>query len=519
MHASINRFFNKNPIGRVLNRLSGDIEKVDASFPWTFSNLLKIGSQVVTAFFMISLIANPYFMVFVLLYFFLCWKIQRDFSKANIEMTRLNSITKSPFVQLFTDSVHGIVQIRNQNKMGLIFRNTEEAVEKTFACSLGQRSLYFWLAIRLSLYSFLFVVPAFAYMIWRSGYSTLNLGVVINFLLMIIDDIRSFMTSMADMENNFVSFDRCNQYLAIPPEDGYKYFDAIEGFLTKNHSSKLEIKKIESKAEKTEAIEKDSLSTPLLDKPRHTNLKQQIGQKGIDLQLSNVKVKYSKDLPYVLKGIDLHIQPGEKVGIIGRTGAGKTSFVNLFVRFFDEYEGSIKLNDSELRQLYLESLRNNVTLISQDSYFFEGSLRENLDPKGVKTDEEIEDLLREAEIFDKVATLGGLDWKLKDGGKEMSFGEKQIYCFVRAIINTRGLIIMDEATSNLDVKSEDVLEKLKDKYMRDATVLIIAHRLNTIHSCDKVLILEKGKVQRFVDRTQLSTSELDYFKNYLKMFD
>jgi ABC-type multidrug transport system fused ATPase/permease subunit len=104
MHASINRFFNKNPIGRVLNRLSGDIEKVDANFPWSSSSLLRIGSQVLTAFFMISIIANPYFMIFVLLYFFFCYKIQRNFSKSNIEMTRLNSITKSPFVQLFTDS-------------------------------------------------------------------------------------------------------------------------------------------------------------------------------------------------------------------------------------------------------------------------------------------------------------------------------------------------------------------------------------------------------------------------------
>lgn len=104
MHASINKFFNKNPIGRVLNRLSGDIEKIDTNFPWTFSQLLVISSQVITAFFMISYIANPYFMIFVLLYFFFCYKIQRNFSKSNIEMTRLNSVTKSPFVQLFTDS-------------------------------------------------------------------------------------------------------------------------------------------------------------------------------------------------------------------------------------------------------------------------------------------------------------------------------------------------------------------------------------------------------------------------------
>ena len=404
--------------------------------------------------------------------------------------------------------------------MELIFNNTEEAVEKTFSCSLGQRALYFWLVIRLSLYSMLFVIPAFAYMIWRSGYSTTNLGVVINFLLMIIDDIRSFMTSMADMENNFVAFDRCNQYLSIPPEDGYKYFEELEKFLKANHSSKLEIKKIEHKAnKKQEKKSSNSLEMPLIDKETYTHLPEIPGQKGISLSLQGVKVKYMSNLPFVLRGIDIEIEAGEKIGIIGRTGAGKTSFVNLFVHFFDEYKGSIKLNGTELNSIYLESLRSNVTFISQDSYFFEGSLRENLDPKGVKSDKEIEELLQEAEIFDKVSTLGGLDWKLKSSGGEMSFGEKQIFCFIRAIINTKGLIIMDEATSNLDIKSEDILEKLKEKYMKDATVLIIAHRLNTIHSCDKVLILEKGKVQRFVSRKELSNTELDYFKNYLKMFD
>ena len=402
----------------------------------------------------------------------------------------------------------------------MIFDNTEKAVEKTFACSMGQRALYLWLAIRLSLYSMLFVVPAFAYMIWRSGYTTKNLGVIINFLLMIIDDIRSFMTSMADMENNFVSFDRCNQYLAIPPEEGYKYFDGIERFLLRNHSSKLQIRTIESAFEsKRPRASSDALDEPLLGEQRFTSIREVPGKRGIGLELEGVRVKYSPELPFVLRGIDLRIEPGEKIGIIGRTGAGKTSFVNLFVKFFDDYEGSIRLNGAELSGIYLESLRENVTFISQDSYFFEGSLRENLDPKQLKSDDEIEELLAEAEVLEKVLELGGLEWELKPSGGDMSFGEKQIFCFIRAIINTNGLIIMDEATSNLDIKSEDVLERLKEKYMKESTVLIIAHRLNTIHSCDKVLILEKGKVQKFVSRTELSNTELDYFKNYLKMFD
>ena len=104
-------------------------------------------------------------------------------------------------------------------------------------------------------------------------------------------------------------------------------------------------------------------------------------------------------------------------------------------------------------------------------------------------------------------------------GGQLSTGEKQICCFLRAIINSQDLIVMDEATSNLDIKSEDILENLKEKYMEDYTVLIIAHRLNTIHSCDKILILENGKVQKFVNKNELSETELEYFKNYLKMFD
>ena len=237
------------------------------------------------------------------------------------------------------------------------------------------------------------------------------------------------------------------------------------------------------------------------------------------IELKDVKVKYSPELPNVLKGISLNINPGEKIGIIGRTGAGKTSFVNLFIKFFDEYEGSIQLNGLELKNIYLDSLRTQVTFISQDSYFFEGTLRENIDPLNKYTDEDLLSLLEESEMIDKVRISGGLDWKLNSSGGDLSVGEKQIVCFLRAIINSQGLIVMDEATSNLDIKSEDILEKMKEKYMDKSTLLVIAHRLNTIHSCDKVLILEDGKVQQFVARNELSESELNYFKNYLQMFD
>lgn len=365
----------------------------------------------------------------------------------------------------------------------------------------------------------LFVIPAFLYLILAKGYSTKNLGVVITFLLSVIDDISRFMNTVSNLENWMVSFDRCRNYLKIEPEEGYKHFAPIEETIYKTNKKRLEFKKIEKNLETEELSQNDSLDEPLLEDTKFRILKTPSSQNGILIELNDVKVKYSPDLPYVLKGISLTIQPGEKVGIIGRTGAGKTSFVNLLVRFFDEYEGSIKLNNLELKRIYLESLRQQITFISQDSYFFEGTIRENLDPRGLFSDEKILDLLKEGEIFDKVMLNGGLDWVLNSKTGGLSVGEKQVLCFLRAIINTKGLIIMDEATSNLDVKSEDVLERLKEKYMDQATLLVIAHRLNTIHSCDKVLILESGEVQQFVAKKDISESQLNYFKNYLRMFD
>jgi ABC-type multidrug transport system fused ATPase/permease subunit len=359
-------------------------------------------------------------------------------------------------------------------------------------------------------------------MIFSAGYKTPNLGVIINFLLMIIDDIAYLMNTISNIENNFVSFQRCEKYLHVEAEHGYKYFETIENFILKKNSKKIDFAQLKEKLEKkNESV--SVLQEPLLDNSEEEMILQNLpkieNQKGLHIDISNIKVKYAKNLPYVLDDVSLTIQPGEKIGIIGRTGAGKTSFVNMFMRFFDEYEGSIKLNGVELKNIYLESLRQNITFITQDSYFFNGSLKENIDPLDKYKDEEIIDLLKEAEVWDKVELLGGLEWQLTATGGQMSTGEKQIFCFLRAIINSQDLVIMDEATSNLDIKSEDILEKLKEKYMNQFTVLIIAHRLNTIHSCDKVLILEKGKVQEFTEKENLSKERLEYFENYLKMFD
>lgn len=414
----------------------------------------------------------------------------------------------------------------------MIFDNTVKSVELNFQCGRLQRFLKLWFSLRISLFSMVFVVPAFLYLILAKGYTTDNLGVVINFLLMIIDDIANFMSTISNLENNFVSFARCEAYLHLKPEKGYNDFEDLEKFFLTCSKRRIQYSDIVegleklNKHKKQKAIKAESgLTEPLVgERPKnakHVSLGDLTKQerRGIHLDLKNVKVKYSPELPNVLRGVSLVIQPGESVGIIGRTGAGKTSFVKLFIRFFDEYKGSIKVNGEELRDIHLESLRGNITYISQESHFFQGTLRENLDPHHLHNDEAIMDLLGESGVRDKVVLAGGLDWKLSSGGGDMSFGEKQIFCFIRAILNAKDLILMDEATSNLDVQSEDVLERLKTKYMSHATLLIIAHRLNTIHSCDKVLILDKGKVQQFVRRENLSETQLDYFKNYLKMFD
>ena len=241
--------------------------------------------------------------------------------------------------------------------------------------------------------------------------------------------------------------------------------------------------------------------------------------RGGDMSIRDLKVKYRPDLPNVLKGITLHVDHGCKVGIVGRTGAGKTTFISTLYRNFDDYEGDIFFDGRELRTLDLKVLRSNMTIIPQDPYIFQMTLRENLDPLKEKSDEEMESLLEEVGLWDKFSKGKGLATEIEQGGANLSQGEKQLLCLSRALLNKNKLILMDEATANIDSVTEQIIQRLLKEKFTDCTIFMIAHRLNTILHCDKVLVLDQGNILEFGDLETLRNDPNSHFGQMLTKAD
>ena len=232
-------------------------------------------------------------------------------------------------------------------------------------------------------------------------------------------------------------------------------------------------------------------------------------------RLAALKVKYRADLPEVLKGISLTVPHGTKVGIVGRTGAGKSTLVSCLYRNFDEYEGDIVYSGREIRQVDLKVLRSNITIIPQDPYIFQNSLRANMDPLEELTDEEIQDVLQEVGLWPKFERDKGLDTEIQQGGTNMSQGEKQLLCLARALLSKNKMVIMDEATANIDSQTEVIIQRLLKERFTDCTIFMIAHRLNTIMHCDKILVLEGGLVLEYGDLEVLKNDPSSKFHEML----
>jgi ABC-type multidrug transport system fused ATPase/permease subunit len=208
------------------------------------------------------------------------------------------------------------------------------------------------------------------------------------------------------------------------------------------------------------------------------------------IKFNNYSVKYRLDTPIVLKNLDFEISAGQKVGIVGRTGAGKSTICLALCRIIEKLEGSIEIDGVDISTIGLADLRKRITIIPQEPVLFSNTLRFNLDPEGKCTDEQISSILERANLKDLLTRDGnGLDFKISENGSNLSTGEKALVCICRAALRKSKVVLMDEATANIDVNTEEIIQKLILEEFKDSTVLTVAHRLNTIMHSDKILVL------------------------------
>uniref|UniRef100_A0A674EZC4 Multidrug resistance-associated protein 4 n=1 Tax=Salmo trutta TaxID=8032 RepID=A0A674EZC4_SALTR len=451
------RFFDINPIGRILNRFSKDISQLDSMLPNTFvdfsqSILQNIGVVAVAASVM------PWILIPVVPLLIIFLFLRRYFLQTSRDVKRLESTTRSPVFSHLSSSLQGLWTIR-AFRAEERFQNTFDAhqdlhTESWFLFLVTSR----WFALRLDGICAAFVtVTAFGCLFLRDGLEAGAVGLVLSYAVTLLGNFQWTIRQSAEMENMMTSVERVVEYTELESEAPW-----------------------------------ETQKRPPPEWPSQ-------GQITFDW----VNFSYSSDGPVVLKDIKVMFRPKEKVGIVGRTGAGKSSLASALFRLA-EPEGRIYIDGVLTSEIGLHDLRQKMSIIPQDPVLFTGTMRKNLDPFHQHTDEDLWNALQEVQLKSVVEELPNkMETVLAESGSNFSVGQRQLVCLARAVLRKNRILIIDEATANVDpryralISRDELIQKtIRDKF-RECTVLTIAHRLNTIIDSDRILVLGAGMIQEF----------------------
>ncbi|XP_033471881.1 ATP-binding cassette sub-family C member 4-like isoform X2 [Epinephelus lanceolatus] len=445
------RFFDVNPIGRILNRFSKDISQMDSMLPITFVDFYQLFLQnigvVAVAASVIPLILIPVIpLLFVFLY------LRRFYLHTSRDVKRLESTTRSPVFSHLSSSLQGLGTIRALS--------AEERLKKAFDAHQDLHSeawfLYLmtsrWFALHLdSICSIFITFTSFGCILLRDGLKAGEVGLVLTYAVTLVGNFQWTVRQSAEVENMMTSVERVVEYTELESEAPWK---------TQKH--------------------------PPPDWP----------SKGL-VTFDKVNFSYGSDGQPALKDISATFQPNEKVGIVGRTGAGKSSLVSALFRL-GEPQGKICIDGVVTSEIGLHDLRQRMSIIPQDPVLFTDTVRKNLDPFKQHTDEDLWNALEEVQLKSVVEELPGkLETVLAESGSNFSVGQRQLVCLARAILRKNRILVIDEATANVDPRTDELIQKTIREKFSECTVLTIAHRLNTIIDSDRILVLDSGTIQEF----------------------
>uniref|UniRef100_A0A8D3EAT3 ATP-binding cassette, sub-family C (CFTR/MRP), member 9 n=1 Tax=Scophthalmus maximus TaxID=52904 RepID=A0A8D3EAT3_SCOMX len=473
IHAPI-RFFDVTPLGQILNRFSADTNIIDQHIPPTLESLTRSTLLCLSAIGVISSI-TPIFLIALIPLGIAFYFIQKYFRVASKDLQDLDDSTQLPLLCHFSETAEGLTTIRAFRHEARFKQRMLELTDTNNTAYLFLSAANRWLEVRTDYLGAVIVLAAAGASIWSLEYSLRSgmVGLGLTYALTVTNYLNWVVRNLADLEVQMSAVKKVNSFLSTESENYEGSMDASQ--VPENWPQDGEIK------------------------------------------IQDLCVRYDPMLKPVLKHVNAYISPGQKVGICGRTGSGKSSLSLAFFNMVDIFEGRIVIDGIDICKLPLQTLRSRLSIILQDPVLFSGSIRFNLDPERTCTDDRLWEALEIAQLKNMVKALpGGLDAVVTEGGENFSVGQRQLFCLARAFVRKSSILIMDEATASIDMATENILQKVVMTAFADRTVVTIAHRVHTILTADLVIVMKRGNILEYDKPETLLEQEDGMFASFVK---
>ncbi|XP_064091164.1 LOW QUALITY PROTEIN: multidrug resistance-associated protein 1-like [Macrobrachium nipponense] len=466
-------FFDSNPVGRIMNRFNADIGALDTQLPSTISSSIACLTQVFATL-LVIIGSNPIVAAVVIPIMMFYYSIHSVYIPTSRQLRRLQSVAKSPVFSHVIESLQGVVTIRAFGKVNVMQEELHKKQDNANRTSLANVACDRWLEFRLEFIGNMITFAAALFSVaMRDSLSPGIVGLSITYALNVTVTLNWLVRMSSAVAANIVCVERIKQYVDEPTEST---FQSVE-----HHSA-----------------------SPWWP------------QCGF-VAFKGYSTCYRPGLSDVLHDISFSVSPGEKVGIVGRTGAGKSSLTMALFRILEGNEGSIEIDGVNIATMSLHDLRSRLTVIPQEPVLFGGNLRVNLDPSNIYREEELWRALDLSHLGSFVRTMPNrLDTVVDENGSNLSIGQKQLVCLARALLRKSKILVLDEATAAVDLETDNLIQATIRSQFKDCTVLTVAHRLNTIMDCDRVMVLDQGQIAEFDSPSALLKSVDSLFYKMVK---
>lgn len=450
-------FFDTTPLGRITNRFSRDVDVMDNNLTDAIRMFLLTMGMIVAVFALI--IAYFHYFTIALVPLAILFVFSAGYYRASArEVKRFESVLRSDVFAKFSEGLSGSSSIRAYGLPQRFIADLRKSIDDMDSAYFLTFSNQRWLSTRLDFIGNLLVfVTGILVITSRFNVSPSIAGLVLSYILSIVQMIQFTVRQLAEVENGMNATERVHYY--------------------------------------GNSLEEEA--------PPHTReMSPSWPEKG-EIVFKDVQMRYRADLPLVLSDLSMHIHGGERVGIVGRTGAGKSSIITALFRIAELSAGSITIDGQDISTIGLHDLRSRMAIIPQDPTLFKGTVRSNLDPFSECTDLELWSALRQADLVSSDAALDdskanqgriALDSPVSDEGLNFSLGQRQLMALARALVRNSRIIICDEATSSVDMETDEKIQRTMAEGFRGKTLLCVAHRLRTIVGYDRVCVLDKGAI-------------------------